>query len=238
MGSSFQATIGILGGTGPAATAHAFMRLITICQNDYKAVQDSDYPNIIVTSIPIKDMNEFGFEPTNLIKKQLKHQLQLSSTALKEAGVDIVYMACNTLHGYQDVLTNMGLGEINILRITADYMADQYPDSTIAVLSSRSTHREKLYETVLSQKGLLAKDIGDEIQQAIDILILNAMGGNEFDNSRIKLSALCNQLLLDVDYVILGCTELSLLANQIDIESGRIIDAQEITLRELLRRSL
>lgn len=37
-------SIGILGGMGPAASAESYLQLIRICQHQYNAVEDDDFP--------------------------------------------------------------------------------------------------------------------------------------------------------------------------------------------------
>ena len=55
-------TIGILGGLGPQATADFNQRLVSLCQTKYGAVQDYEYPPIILYEVPIREFDEKGIE--------------------------------------------------------------------------------------------------------------------------------------------------------------------------------
>jgi aspartate/glutamate racemase len=52
--------IGILGGMGPEATLQAFNTILKICQSKYQAVQDEDYPQIIINSLSVSGFDETG----------------------------------------------------------------------------------------------------------------------------------------------------------------------------------
>jgi aspartate/glutamate racemase len=53
-------TIGILGGMGPEATLQTFHTVLKICQTKYKAIQDEDYPQIIVSNLSVSGFDETG----------------------------------------------------------------------------------------------------------------------------------------------------------------------------------
>lgn len=235
MKNTFKFTIGIMGGFGPSATSYAFSRLIDICQKEYNAVQDKDFPNIIVTSLPLETLNEHGFANTSDVKQQLRDQIKTSSSTMKRAGAEIVYLPCNTLHEYQNILHSAGLKEVRIIDSVVNYAVNNLKKSKIGVLSSRTSRREKIYEKSLQEKGFDFIDIEDRAQEKIDKLILKAMGGVDIQESRETLQVICRNLLEKCEYVILGCTELSLLADVCVNENDGVVDAQEISLRRLLR---
>lgn len=236
MDSAHKRTIGILGGTGPAATAHAFSRLISLCQTKHDAVQDTDFPNIVVASIPLTQIDEHGFDGSPETSQQITKELQQAATQLKDAGVELVYVACNTLHLYKTAVTSTGLQLFNLIEESTKYIAKQYGLPRVAVLGSDTTRREDLYKKALTKRKIPCITISNEQQKITDKLVLAAMGGTDLTKNKRRLKKLVNELLTESDYVVLGCTELSLLANQQAIESDRVIDSQEIALEELLRR--
>lgn len=55
-----QKTIGILGGMGPSASADFVQRILRISRKQFGAVQDDEYPNIVLNSIGMKGFDENG----------------------------------------------------------------------------------------------------------------------------------------------------------------------------------
>jgi aspartate/glutamate racemase len=53
-------TIGLLGGMGPEATLQTFHSILKFCQSKYLAVQDEEYPQIIINSLPVTGFDETG----------------------------------------------------------------------------------------------------------------------------------------------------------------------------------
>lgn len=238
-GAEFNKTIGIVGGIGPAATAYAHSRLIGIAQDEHGAWQDYEFPNIVVVNFPLRGMDERGYADDVETKTALESQLALGYAAIKKAGADIAYMACNTLHSYEKVLADAGLDEVNIITEAVAYVKVNYPISAVAVLSSEATRRESLYKTAFQQNGIDFIDVTDKQQHAVNTMILQAMGNKNAGQAKKRLEKLCTTLLdSGAGAVVLGCTELSLLAGQETVVSADVIDAQEIALRELLRRSI
>jgi hypothetical protein len=113
MSTPITRTLGIVGGTGPAATAFAFSRLISLCQTEYGATQDTDFPNIIVTNLPVPGVSETGPDDKNDTDKATRHTLARSYKILTDAGAEIIYMACNTLQSHRPAKNNSSVIEVS-----------------------------------------------------------------------------------------------------------------------------
>ncbi len=91
-------TIGVLGGMGPEASANLYSKIIKYAQYKYNAVQDFDYPPIIIYSLPL-----FGFDETGIVDEKLvKQQLIDGVKKLESAGCDLIIIGCNTVHIFYD----------------------------------------------------------------------------------------------------------------------------------------
>jgi len=64
-------TIGILGGMGPVASANMYNKIISQAQKQLGAVQDIDYPLIILYSIGLEGFDETGIKDYAKVEKQL-----------------------------------------------------------------------------------------------------------------------------------------------------------------------
>ena len=62
-------TIDVLGGMGGIASANLYNKIIAIAQEKYGAVQDSDYPPIVIYSLPLAEFNELGIVDIEKVKK-------------------------------------------------------------------------------------------------------------------------------------------------------------------------
>lgn len=231
----FSKTIGVLGGVGPAASAYALERLVSLCQTEYKAVQDADFPRIVLTSYPVSDMTEKGVS-SGEHTVQLTQSLKDGYKTLASAGAQLVYTACNTLSLETNVFDSLSMKHIGIIERTVEYITATHPTKSVAVLGSASTRSERLYESRLIDRGVNVRPISDDDQLAVDQLILSAMAGVNISEATVRLNELCVRLLSSADCVVLGCTELSLIADQRKI-GDQVLDAQEITLRELLKEA-
>lgn len=221
--------LGIVGGIGPAATAYAHMRIISICQEEYGAVDDTDFPELHVANVPIEGIDETGLskEPH---PGAVSASLARSYEIFHLAGVNAVYLSCNTLQGHRP---SDPMIQINPIEAGITYIDEHHRNARVAVLSSRYTRQYGLY-TNRPGNTLDFVGIDEETQELVDGLILSAMGGTDLNANKEKLLDLCTRLLDDCDIVVLGCTELSLLADQRHNHVAGVVDAQEVALRQLL----
>ena len=70
-------TIGVLGGMGPEASADLFQRMLSICQQEFGAVQDTDYPSMLIASFPLTGFDETGIRDAGAVLGQLTANIQL-----------------------------------------------------------------------------------------------------------------------------------------------------------------
>jgi aspartate racemase len=91
-------TIGVLGGMGPEASSNLYGKIIKYSQQEYGAVQDFDYPPIIIYSLPLLGFDETGIVDENLVKQQLIAGVK----KLESAGSDLIIIGCNTVHFYYE----------------------------------------------------------------------------------------------------------------------------------------
>ena len=64
-------TIGVLGGMGPEASADFYQRVIAIFQKQFGAVQDTDYPPMLIYSLPLTGFDETGIVDATVVLGQL-----------------------------------------------------------------------------------------------------------------------------------------------------------------------
>lgn len=180
-------TIGVLGGMGPAATSN-FLRLLIKSFNDIGVKTDSDFPRIVMLSLPLEDWGTTGAKD----KASVASQISCGLKWLSHQDASVVAIPCNTVHEFAKHDERV----VNIV----DATLAECSFKSLGVLCSRQTRDSKLYE----QAGFSISYFAD--QDEVDDVIANAMAGEFEDISDLIEDA----MKAGLDTIVLGCTELSL----------------------------
>lgn len=219
-------TIGILGGMGPAATAELYNRIIFYCQKNYKAIQDEDYPPIVLYSLPLKGTDETGITDQDLVFKEFSREIK----KLEMHGADFIIIPCNTLHTFNEKIRKESkIPVLSIIEETLDEVKRSEIKS-LGLLASETTYRDKLYTAHLDNLVIPS----NEEQKQISKVILHVMGGSNTESDKKVLLKIINNM--KVEGVILGCTELSLVLKQNDTKV-KILDSLHILAWSAVDRS-
>ncbi|MCH7681739.1 amino acid racemase [candidate division KSB1 bacterium] len=220
-------TIGILGGMGPDATALFFQRVIALTP----AQCDQEHIPIIINNNPqIPDRTDAilanGENPVPA--------LQDAIIILEKASVDFIFIPCNTVHVYYDEMQRcVDVPIVNLIESVVDDILKRFPDiNKVGLLSTLGTIKSGLYHNTLLKHDieLVAPNEvqHDNLQGAIQELKKQSK-----DTSAIQ--SLANDLVrAGVQGIILGCTELSLIAKQL-ILSVPVFDSIEILAEKAVR---
>lgn len=220
-------TIGILGGMGPDATALFFQRVIALTP----AQCDQEHIPIIINNNPqIPDRTDAilanGENPVPA--------LQDAIVILEKASVDFIFIPCNTVHVYYDEMQRcVDVPIVNLIESVVDDILKRFPDiNKVGLLSTLGTIKSGLYHNTLLKHDieLVAPNEvqHDNLQGAIQELKKQSK-----DTSAIQ--SLANDLVrAGVEGIILGCTELSLIAKQL-ILSVPVFDSIEILAEKAVR---
>lgn len=199
-------TIGILGGMGPEATAELYRRIISICQRNFGAKYDSDFPPIFIYSLPLPDIVESSGDKDTIIE-----MLEEGINKLKSAGCDFIAVPCNTVFYFIDKL---GV-DIPILNIIEETLAEAKRRNfkKVGILSTVNTAKTRLYENIFDGVDVLQPSVVE--QERINKIILKILTGFKELEDREYLKTVTRKLKgKGAEAVILGCTELPLLIPQ------------------------
>ena len=211
-----KATIGILGGMGPEATASFFSMLVRLD----RATSDQDHIHIIVDSDPsIPDRTKYLLEGgANPLPAMLG-----SARRLLAAGADIAGMPCMTAHALLDRLRhNCTLHFLSAFEETGLAIRELSPPiRNLGVLATMGTRQAKLFETAFPDKNIIWPD------EALHLsLVMEAIYGKR----GIKAGYLGEEpkhLLLEAvgflkkhgaEAIVAGCTEVPLVLSQKDLD--------------------
>jgi len=214
-------TIGIIGGAGPQAGALLFEKVIRQCTVDYGYHRDPDFPKIYLLSFPFA---EVLVPPFSI--QQVQKQLSEALGNLRSNGAEVISIACNTLHAFlpkdEDLSDLIHLPKV---------IANAIPKTEIPLVLCTTTS----VNFALHKQFFPCVYPSEQIQKEVDKIINRVLKGDPMEEtSRDLLKIIQSQ---KEDTIILGCTELSLLADRLVIQNKKIIDPLTLASEQILKSS-
>ena len=203
--------IGVLGGIGPEATGEFYSKLIKRLQEKRLIASNSDFPQIIINSIPAPELINDGISDEEL--KPYFEGLEL----LDKTGVDFIVMVCNTIHLFYDNLQGKVRTPILDIRAEVKRVIEKKKIKSVLLLGTPSTIKEGLYRF----DGINYVELTDSDTKAL--------GRSIFDFNRgfgsTTAADICKKYLkTGADMVILACTEFALMLDKEDMPKISTID--------------
>ena len=208
--------LGVIGGMGPAATA-LFYQMIA---EKTKAEKDQDHiPMVILSDCLMPDRT--GAILGSDDEKQIIHdKLLADAKVLKEQGCDMLAIPCNTCHYFADqVADDMGIELNHMLRLAAkECKRRTHEGAKVAILATEGTIKTGLYKEALEAENMqiwlpdealqakISSIIYDKVKAGIGICLADWMPIED-----AVYAAEC-------DCAVLGCTELSVVARELELE--------------------
>jgi aspartate racemase len=204
---------------GPEATAVFYQHLVRECQVQFGATRDSDYPRILIDSLPVPDILD-GIECPHVVLELLID----AAKRLFAAGVDCLAMPCCTIHVFADqVQSAVGIPLIDIRdAVTQHVLAQGF--TTVGILATATTLRSRLFHDWLMPASVAV--VTDYRQEAVNQVIHNILAGTTTPHDRTHLLQIAARLAgVGAEAVILGCTELPLLLGECPQPPVPLIDS-------------
>lgn len=197
----FNKKIGIISGLGAAAGARFYQMFIQESQAK-GARYDHHYPEIVLYNIPSEGINEYGVCDESVLKRDVLRVISY----LNSCHVDIILMACNSLHKYIKDFEKVTQSKIfNII----ENVRNTYPKEVFGLLSTLSTRTDHLY-------NFASVFLNNPEQEIVTRAIAHLTNGAHIEQTRIQLQDIINTLhSRGATKVILGCTELPLAFDQL-----------------------
>jgi aspartate racemase len=203
-------TIGILGGMGPEATAEFYLRIIKLFQKRKGAKFNSDFPEMIIDSIPLPAHN---VAPSSTDKNEVIELLKQSCQKLEQAGAEFIVIPCNTVHEHiAEMRLSVSVSVESILEATA--MCVKKEGRKPLILGTSTTRHLRLYEKTLQEQGIDSDALKDHEQKVVDEILMRVVSGKGNSKDGQKIKQLIERYKKDCDAIILGCTEIPLVFNQ------------------------
>jgi aspartate racemase len=221
--------IGILGGMGPESTAYTYMRIIRRCQEEYGARMDSDFPPIIIYSMPVPDVVEEGSNDAAVLAL-----LDSGIRKLEAAGATFSFIACNTMQGFVPELRKryrmLSLVEETLMQAKLSGLADW------GILGTEVTLRKGYYQQAFNDAGLRALTPLPNEQAEVTAAIREILAGTDIASPRKRLQAVAGALAVrGANGIVLACTDLPL-AFGADDAGMMVLDTADISAQAALLR--
>nr|BFF38232.1 aspartate racemase [Tenacibaculum mesophilum] len=240
-------TIGIIGGMGPMAGVELHKRLIL--QNN--STKDQHHLSIVHASFPSKIVDRSEFLE-NKIEENPGHEILNEISSLVSVGASVFGIACNTAHSplIFDVVKSGINGDtsiklLSIVEETKNYCLKTIsPNSKIGILASNGVYKSKVYVSHLEDNFEVISPMYDFQNNFIHRMIYDVEFGLKSNNDTIRAEVydLLHQVMKffeekNVDVILIGCTEFSLLKEYIASEYAHLttIDTMDILCKALIR---
>ena len=223
-----------MGGMGPGASAYFYQLLVKLAQQKYGAQQDTDYPSMIIYSLPLAGFTELGVADDKAVKKQLIAGVR----KLEKAGADFIVIPCNSVHQfYNDMQKTVAVPIISIIEATIKEVKKK-DMRKVGVLSSETMKKLGLYHKALQENGNKVLLADNKQQEMVNKLILSVMTG-DYALGEVKI---LDKIISDfaskgAEGVVIGCTELPLIAQNIVRRDIVLFDSTLILAETALARA-
>ncbi|MDA3919875.1 MAG: amino acid racemase [Salinisphaera sp.] len=214
--------IGVLGGMGPEATVWLMQRILAFTPAD----DDCDHIPLLVdsnTQVPSRIkaiLGGYGEDPTPVLCDMARK--------LEKSGADALIMPCNTAHLYAPAIANSAsIPLLNMLQLTARQAAvSQYGEtnksiSRVGMLALPAVRATGVFDREIEKVALEIRypDNADRLLACIKAV---KAGRNDQHTLTILDEVIAELEVSGAQAIIIACSELSLLADQLTISTLKI----------------
>lgn len=223
--------IGLIGGIGPESTIKYYQLII---EKYRELTPNGHYPEIHILSIDmtmmlkyISENDRIGF--LNFMKERI--------AILKSAGVNKVFICSNTPHVLYDALqASVDIEIVSIVNETLSHIAS-LGLKKCGLFGTKFTMSKGFYAQNGKQRGVEIIVPNEEEQNVIHDIYMNELVFNvNKSSSKDTLLRLIARMIKEdnIEGIILGGTELSLVLNQKDFEKINVIDTCLIHVKAIV----
>lgn len=223
-------TVGVIGGLGPMATVYFYDMIVRLTD----AQTDQEHIDMVIASrATTPDRTDY------IIGKSLKSpvgSLIKDAKKLEAYGTDFLVITCNTAHYfYNEIQENVSIPVLNIIEETVKH-AKSKGHKKLGILATTGNIQTNLYQDMCKKYDIDFLVLDPNRQQDImDIIYKDIKSGKNANMD--KFNAIVYYLKENqCDGAILGCTELSILKNDNNLDNEFYIDSLEVLARETIKK--
>jgi len=216
---------------GPESTIDYYRRILEGCRKR----DASSYPSIIIDSLDV----DRGLHLVEHDRPGMIDYLSASLGRLAAGGAHFAAMAANTPHVvFDELVARSPIPLVSIVESTADE-AQKRGLRRLGLLGTRFTMEGDFYPTVFARRGMTVVAPNSQERTWIHDRYVNQMLRGDFrDETRDGVIAVVKRLREEenIDGVILGGTELTLLLSPSDLRDIPALDTTALHVAEIVRR--
>lgn len=220
-------TLGIIGGLGPMATAYLLQLIIEMTD----AKTDQGHLDVIVFDRPnVPDRTAHILDKS---KPSPLPFMQKTARTLENLGAGVLCAPCVTSHYfYRELQGSVSVPFLNMVEETAKELK-RAGKRKAGIMATTGTVSTGLFQNTFAQNGLEAVIPGGEGQKLVMSLIYDEIkAGKPADPE--KFQKVSEELYgTGCDFIILGCTELSLIKKSSGLGAG-YLDALEVLAKRAI----
>ena len=222
---------GLIGGIGPESTVKYYQQII----KEYrKRLRTEEYPDFLIQSINMTEMLNFVFS-NNL--DGLANFLSQHLTELQRSGVEFSALASNTPHIVFDKLSELsGIRLISIVEETCKVIKSNEL-TNVGLFGTKSTMEAGFYQSNAEKYNFKIIIPNESQRNFIHKKYFEELVFNKIDQTtKSCLIEIANELKIknEVQGLILGSTELSLILNQSDFKDLLVFDTTQIHVESIV----
>jgi aspartate racemase len=207
-------TIGVLGGIGPESSALFYTRLISKFKERHEPRENTDYPHIIIDSIPAPELTMGENAP--------KIESYINGLKLLEKNSDFIIIVCNTAYSFfEDFKRAISKPILDLRDLVLKNLKDGKA-SKILVLASPNSVDSGLF----SFAGIEVANLDNATKNLIGEIISRINLGTNTAQDLAFIEDLIHRLEPEVDVILIACTELSTLLK--DFTHPKKVDTLEL----------
>ena len=214
--------LGILGGLGPMSTV-CFYEMLTART---KADSDCDHIDMVISSrasTPDRTAYILGRSDQNPLPVMIDDAKRLLAY-----GATILTLPCNTAHFFYDALrAAVNVPILNIIEETVSVLS-RMKVKRVGILATEGTISSGAYHKVCQSCGITAVAPSPEDQRRLNALIYDTIKGGRRPRPEELERIAAPMLRNGCERLILGCTELSLIKRDCDLDEDIYLDSTEV----------
>jgi aspartate racemase len=222
--ATMHRVVGIIGGMGPEATLDLMHRVLA----KTPARADQDHIHLIVESNPkipsrIAHLIEgTGTDPTP--------ELIRIAVNLQRAGAQALAIPCNTAHAYaHSIRRAVSIPLLDMVQLTVDQIASSRRVARVGLLASSAVLATELYAKAFADHGIAVVH-PDRVHPARQDEIMSLINAVKLGETGVRvqtaLAAIARDLANQADVLLVGCSELSVIAAGISAPCVDSLDVQ------------
>jgi len=215
-------TVGVIGGLGPMATVYFYDMVVRLTD----AKTDQEHIDMVIANrATTPDRTDYIIgnsdkSPVTVLRKDAKR--------LESFGSDFLVITCNTAHFfYDDIAKEVNIPVLNIIEETVKY-AKEKNHKKLGILATTGNINTRLYQDMCEKYDIECLVLDEEKQSYIMSIIYDDIkSGKPADMDKFN-KVVSHLQKNNCDGAILGCTELSILKNDNNLDNDFYIDSLEV----------